>query len=83
MIPEDVTSVQEEAAVEPRSPRSRRPHGSPGARPGWLPRGLSARGRRFSEPGIDSKNILNGLNCHQDVGLEVVLQISKFRVETV
>lgn len=57
------------------------PH-SPGSGPGRVPQQPSARGGEFSEPGIDSKNILNDLNCHQDVGLGMALQISKFQIKT-
>ncbi|KAF2987655.1 hypothetical protein EK904_006030 [Melospiza melodia maxima] len=42
------------------------PPRSPGSGPGRVPQQPSARGGEFSEPGIDSKNILNDLNCHQD-----------------
>ncbi|KAI1234419.1 hypothetical protein IHE44_0003469 [Lamprotornis superbus] len=39
------------------------------SRSGRVPRQPSARGGEFSKLGIDSKNILNDLNRHQDVGL--------------
>lgn len=55
---------------------------SPGSGSGRVPQQPSARGGEFSEPGIDSKNILNDLNCHQDVGLGMALQISKFQMKT-
>lgn len=59
------------------------PPGSPNSHSGRVPQQLSARGGEFSEPGIDSKNILNDLNCHQDVGLAMALQISKFQIKTI
>lgn len=55
---------------------------SPGSGSGRVPQQPSARGGEFSEPGTDSKNILNDLNCHQDVGLGMALQISKFQMKT-
>lgn len=57
------------------------PARSPSSRSGRVPQQPSARGGEFSEPGIDSKNILNDLNCHQDVGLVMALQISKFQMK--
>lgn len=53
----------------------------PGSRSGPVPWQPSARGGEFSQPGIDSKNILNDLNCHQDVRLVMALQISKFQMK--
>lgn len=61
--------------IPPRSPGS-------GSGSGRVPQQPSARGGEFSEPGIDSKNILKDLNCHQDVGLGMALQISKFQMKT-
>lgn len=58
------------------------PPRSPGSGSGRVPQQPSARGGEFSEPGIDSKNILNDLNCHQDVALGMALQISKFQMKT-
>lgn len=58
------------------------PPRSPSSRSGRVPQQPSARGGEFSEPGIDSKNILNDLNRHQDAGLVMALQISKFQMET-
>lgn len=57
------------------------PPSSPNSRFGQVPQQLSARGGEFSEPGIDSKNILNDLNCHQDVGLAMAPQITKFQIK--
>lgn len=59
------------------------PHSSSNSSSGPVPQQLSARGGEFSEPGIDSKNILNDLNCHQDVGPAMALQISKFQIKTI
>lgn len=57
------------------------PRRSPSSRSGQVPQQPSARGGEFSEPGIDSKNILNDLNRHQDVRLVMALQISKFQIK--
>lgn len=54
---------------------------SPSSCSGRVPQQPTARGGEFSEPGIDSKNILNDLNRHQDVRLVMALQISKFQMK--
>lgn len=59
------------------------PCSSPYSSSGPMPQQLSARGGEFFEPGIDSKNILNDLNCHQDVGPVMALQISKFQIKPI